>query len=413
MISFWALVAALPTYLLVSSIISFLTNLRNAKKTGLPIVISPIDHLNPLWVAFQKPLGPLLAKLPFGLGNWIRYNKLSWFFDDKYRMHEEHGKVFLHVTPGMNELHSIDPETNAQIFARRKDFEKPEKILKSVTIYGDSITSVTGPDWQRHRRITAPPFNERNCRLVWDESLTQSGQLAKYWSARSDGISPIVRDIASMALNVLATSALGRSWRFCGTEEGEGAEEDPEAVLCRNSLAYLLKSIRFLVLTPLWVYSMPPAVLPGKLSKYVSAHREFRRYMEKMVKEKKAEVATGEISDDTFLNTIVSKSEEFRKLGKPSTIEGASVSGGLYDEEIYGNLFTFNFAGHETTAGTLTYALHLLAVYQQMQDWVREEVLCVYDQCTGPSGTTPSYEAAFPLLKRCLAVMVCLASIPP
>lgn len=195
MLSFWTLSAALAAYLVVSSILSFSRNLRNARKTGLPIVVSPVDHMNPLWVIFQKPLGPLLAKLPFGLGSWVRYNRLSWYFEDKYAMFQEHGKVFIHVTPGMNELHSVDPEVNSQILGRRKDFEKPEQILKSVILYGDSITSVTGSEWQRHRRITAPPFNERNCRLVWDESLNQAGQLATYWSSRgSQGTTPILED---------------------------------------------------------------------------------------------------------------------------------------------------------------------------------------------------------------------------
>lgn len=195
MLSYWMLAVSPAIYLFISSILSFYNNLRLAQKTGLPIVISPVDHMNPVWVVLQKPLSGLLANLPFGLGSWVRYNKLSWFFDDKYAMHQEHGKVFIHVTPGMNELHSIDPEANAQILSRRKDFEKPERILKAVALYGDSVTSVTGSDWQRHRRITAAPFNERNCRLVWDESLDQATQLASHWSSRGPGgTTPILVD---------------------------------------------------------------------------------------------------------------------------------------------------------------------------------------------------------------------------
>lgn len=296
--------------------------------------------------------------------------------------------------------------------ARRKDFEKPEKILKAVTVYGDSISSVTGSEWQRHRRITAPPFNERNCRLVWDESLGQSAQLVSYWSARgSGGICSLTQDIMTMTLNVLATSALGKSWGFRGTEGGESEGlGDTDSMVYRNCLAYLLRSIRFLVLTPLWVYSLPLSVLPGELRKHVSAYRDFRQYMAVMIREKKAEVAAGEISDDTFLNTIVSKSEEFRKQGK-ATVEGVGVSGGLSDDELFGNLFTYNFAGHETTAGALCYALHLLAVYPEVQDWAREEAVCVYDQFASLHGTHPSYEAAFPQLKRCLALMVRLTQL--
>lgn len=215
-----------------------------------------------------------------------------------------------------------------------------------------------------------------------------------------------------MSLNVLATSALGKQWRFHGAEEGdefESPEGASDSIKYRNSLGCLLRSIRFLVLTPLWVYSLPLALLPGALKTFVSAYRDYEGLMKALVKEKKAEVAAaaGQLSDDTFVNTLVSKSEEFRKQDKPP-VEGASASGGLTDDEILGNLFVYNFAGHETTAGTLCFAFHLLAIYPKIQDWVREEVCSVYEQCSGPNATDPTYESAFPQLKRCLSVMVCL-----
>lgn len=415
MIPSWVLFVAPAVYLLVSSLISFSINLRSAKKTGLPVVVSPVDHMNPFWVALQKPLRPFLESLPFGLGSFVRYSHLSWYFEDKYQMHAEHGKVFMIVTPGMNELHSVDPAVNSQVFSRKKDFEKPEKILKSVAIYGDSIASVTNADWQRHRRITVPPFNERNCKLVWGECLSQADQLVSYWSEQgSGGIASTTKDIATLALNILATAAMGRSWKFRGAEGRSKAadDEEQEDMDYRACLAYLLRGIRLLVLTPLWVYSLPLAILPKALRGHVSAYRQFEQFMAQIVKEKKAEVAAGQISDDTFLNTIVSKSEEFTP-GSKSGGEKGSATGGLSDSEVYGNLFTFNFAGHETTAGSVSYALHLLASHPQVQEWAREEVLYVYKQYEGMEDAHPVYEEAFPQLKRVLVVMVSRVKVPP
>lgn len=395
-------------YLLVASIVSFSNNFHAAtyRRTGLPVVISPVDHLNPVWIALQKPLRPFLENLPFGLGSFVRYSHLSWFFDDKYRMHEEHGKIFMVVTPGMNELHSVDPDVNSQILSRRKDFEKPEKILKAVVIYGDSIASVTNKDWQRHRRITVPPFNERNCKLVFNESLRQADQLASYWSGHgSEGIATSTKDIATVALNILATAAMGRSWKFRGAEGGRSAIEDEEDMDYRACLAYLLRGIRLLILTPLWVYSLPPAILPKFLQGHVLAYRKLEQFMAQMIREKKTEVAAGQISDDTFLNMIVSKSDDFTPKARSNGEEG-SVNEGLSDSELCGNVFTFNFAGHETTAGSVTYALHLLAVYPRIQEWVREEVLHMYRQYEGVETSSLVYDEVFPQLKRVLAVMV-------
>lgn len=41
---------------------------------------------------------------------------------------------------------------------------------------------------------------------------------------------------------------------------------------------------------------------------------------------------------------------------------------------IYGNMFIFNFASHDTTAQTLKFTIHLLAAHPEVQDWMREEL---------------------------------------
>jgi hypothetical protein len=44
-------------------------------------------------------------------------------------MHHEFGKVFVHVTPGGNELFVADPAVADHILSRKKDFIKPISML--------------------------------------------------------------------------------------------------------------------------------------------------------------------------------------------------------------------------------------------------------------------------------------------
>lgn len=421
MIPLWTMLAIPVLYAFLKSIFTFTTNLRNARKTGLPIVISPVSRINPLWMIFHKSLTPYLRKLPFGLGSFERYSSLSWYFTDKYHLHEELGKTFICVTPGMNEMNSVDPDVNAQIFARRNDFEKPGWILRTITLMGESITSVTGYHWQRHRRITTPPFNERNCGLIWRESLDQASQLGRHWSDKGrDGLSTLHRETMVVMLNILATSALGQSWAFVGSEDGESQERprfegDDVYLVYRSSLLTLVSSVPLITMTPLWVFKIPPHFIPfAALREYVTAHQSFRRILERMIEETRAELAAGkQVGDSTFLTAIVSKSEEFNKQDKPCIVEaGVDVVGGLSTDELMGNLFIFSFAGHETTAGTLNYALHLFAVYPETQSWVREEVDRVYQQFEQNGTANLIYNEVYPLLKRCLATMVTSSGMP-
>src|SRR5438552_2199471 len=51
-----------------------------------------------------------------------------------------------------------------------------------------------------------------------------------------------------------------------------------------------------------------------------------------------------------------------------------SEAKGMPVEEIYGNTFVINFAGHDTTAKTLAPATILLAANPEIQEWITEEV---------------------------------------
>lgn len=51
--------------------------------------------------------------------------------------------------------------------------------------------------------------------------------------------------------------------------------------------------------------------------------------------------------------------------------------GGLTEEEVYSNLFVFNFAGHDVTANSLAIGICLLATRPDIQDWIAEEINAV------------------------------------
>ena len=81
----------------------------------------------------------------------------------------------------------------------------------------------------------------------------------------------------------------------------------------------------------------------------------------------------------------------------------AHHQGGLTEKEIYGNMFVFNFAGHDTTAHTLAFAMVILSAHPSVQDWLSQELQHVLGD-TKPEDW--GYTQVFPRLKRCLAVLV-------
>ncbi|TGO54310.1 hypothetical protein BCON_0109g00210 [Botryotinia convoluta] len=76
---------------------------------------------------------------------------------------------------------------------------------------------------------------------------------------------------------------------------------------------------------------------------------------------------------------------------------------GLTEEEIYGNLFVYNFAAHDTTAVILNWTIYLLAAHPEVQDWISEEINTVI---TNDMPSTWDFKEIYPRLNRCLAIML-------
>ena len=95
------------------------------------------------------------------------------------------------------------------------------------------------------------------------------------------------------------------------------------------------------------------------------------------------------------------------RASQTSVDQKASTMGshqdGLTEEEVYGNVFVFNFAGHDATANSLAKGIYLLATRPDIQDWISEEINAVLN---GIEPSESSYETKFARLPRCLAVVV-------
>jgi cytochrome P450 len=76
------------------------------------------------------------------------------------------------VGPGGANLQIANAEIIAEVGHRWKDFSKQVENYQTMTVFGSNILSTEGSTWQRHRKITAPPFNERNSGYVFSPDLS-------------------------------------------------------------------------------------------------------------------------------------------------------------------------------------------------------------------------------------------------
>lgn len=97
------------------------------------------------------------------------------------------------------------------------------------------------------------------------------------------------------------------------------------------------------------------------------------------------------------------REEQQKESGNEDT--KSKYGAGLSDQEILGNLFMFTIAGHETSSTSLRFAFVLLAMHQDIQDWLYEGIKeAVADE---PEDLAKwDYVRVFPKLIAPLCVMV-------
>lgn len=220
---------------------------------------------------------------------------------------------------------------------------------------------------------------------MWTEALALANDMLRYWASKKT-IKSSAEDLRTLSLHILSRAGFGKSFKFEGADERDMStspssnyKESLQTIL-ENCVLILAFGTKFLAIP--W--------LPRKFQLVHEAWISFHAYMTNMYEEEKRAFAEGKTSDHNLLTLMVRASQD------------NTESQGLTEGEIYGNMFAFNFAGHDTTANTFTFALHFLVAYPDVQDWLSEEIQRVFGD-RDPSQW--DYRADFPHLKRCLSVM--------
>jgi hypothetical protein len=164
----FALLGAILTAVVVIKVVGFWSSLNQARRFA---AASPIPYVTVYWYResglfwlLSPWFAPFLEKLPFRLGHWVHYKKrdFSWAHKGKLPREELRSEVFWTAAVDGCLLHVSDPDVVSEIVHRWKDFPKAERYYWDLTWFGDNVITTEGADWQRHRKVTGPSFNERN-----------------------------------------------------------------------------------------------------------------------------------------------------------------------------------------------------------------------------------------------------------
>ncbi len=281
-------------------------------------------------------------------------------------------------------------------FEEFKSRDSSKWATEPLEVYGPCISTASAIDWPRHRKVLATPFNENIMRFVWDESLHQARDMLEAWTSSGEPqVSDFAKDTRTLSLNVLAATGFQHSYKFRSSSSQPGTDEvgsyrDALQTVLDNAITLMVVSPRLLQLP----------LLPGSWTRIGKAAAEFRQYMVHMLDEETFLLRQGKMGTGSLMTSFV-RALDTRQEEESAANSNKGPPKGMTIDEIFGNIFVINFAGHDTTANTLAFSMLQLAANPEVQDWVSEEV----QEITGNKEKW-DYNELFSSLKRCRAVLV-------
>jgi cytochrome P450 len=383
-----AIILAVVFYGLVQvgrPLIALYGHLRAARSTGLPFKVIPFPPGLFSFFVFQ-----VLKKLGLLEPGTKLHKLLTMGRPDGYELHEEMGDVFLTVSPMGLTMIVADPKVVTTVNGKRAAFSKPPNTGAIINIYGRNVINTDGDIWRFHRRVTGPVFSERIHGDVWREGRRQAEFMMQSWTpttSTSLRAGSIGDDLFRLGLNVITGSAYGTplAWNSnppCAVQT---------SLSYRESMEQLNAHLMPIFLTPHSALRL--ARKDSTWGRAWEAYTSFGGYMKGMLEQEKEKPAAP--GEENLISVLLrAQAENDDKLGRP-----------MSESEVMGNMFIMLFAGHETTANTLHYALLSLALNPDIQDALLIEIDSIFERALKEGRTELDYEKDFSRARWAFATM--------
>ncbi|KAK0452607.1 cytochrome P450 [Armillaria borealis] len=215
-------------------------------------------------------------------------------------------------------------------------------------MWGMNLFAADGDVWRKHRRVVGPVFNNKLYKSVWNQTQMTYNEML-------------------LTLSVIAVCGFGFSIAWDEpeiSEDGSMSVQEALRIVTDNSA---------LAFAPKWV---AVSVTSGfSFRDYRMGQEQLSKFLKEQVIRRRAAILHDEIDaskSDTVFDLLIKAREN--EEGKYS----------MNSEELIGNAFIMLFAGHETAAQSLAATLGFLAVHDEIQEEVYQEIKSVLSDHPDP-----------------------------
>ncbi|KAJ7041360.1 cytochrome P450 [Mycena alexandri] len=260
---------------------------------------------------------------------------------------------------------SMDVARQVLALSLKGQFEKSEESTSFIRFWGRNLFTENGAEWSRHRRIMNPAFSPETYALVWDEATSVYREMvdAEGWAGEDEVTIPAMNPFSSkFALIIIGRCGFGQPMPWKTAPNASGIQmtlSEAIGIVSRSTIARLV--------TPRWVYRLPIRWLRNIETAWKRVDAELKH----LVASRRAEMASAKE------RTGSERKDVFRLMIRASDGQGTLS---MSDEELAGNTYLLLMAGHESTARTLDAVIGFLALYEDIQEEVYNEIRSVVSE---------------------------------
>lgn len=333
------------------------SNAVAAARSGLPVV-APGPRGNPL-------LGNLLAMqrmdmLQFYTQHWRQYGDVV-----RFRM----GPLVQHLV--------VQPDHVKHVLATNSDnYTKGIGMAKLKMLLGNGLFTSEGAFWQQQRRIMQPPFTHKGVARLADDMTAITSAMLDHWQtlATYRHTVDVSFEMMRLALNIIAKTTL---------------DIDANQMASTTYHAFT-DALEFILARTVTLLDVPLFVPTAQNRRFNAAIATLDRIIYGIIAERRRRQS----NKSDMLSMLLQARDE--QTGQEMT------EGQLRDE-----VMTIFFAGHETTALTLTWIWYLLAQHPEVETKLYAELDYVLH------GRTPTLEDAPKLVYTRMVIEEAMRLYPP
>ncbi|CAL5044597.1 unnamed protein product [Urochloa decumbens] len=282
-----------------------------------------------------------------------------------------HGKVFVSWSGAMPTLCAGTYDMVKRVLSDKTGlYAKPDPGPTILSLLGMGLVFTEGEDWARHRRVVHPAFAMDKLKSMAGTMAACAGEVVQDWEARvatapgGKATVEVGQQFTELTADVISHTAFGSSFR-----------RGKEVFMAQREL----QGIAFAAINSVRFPGMGYVPTKANLRRW-RLERKVRGTLMDIIRERVAAAGEARGYGSDLLGLML---EANAAAGAASKKAAAAI---MSMDEIIDECKTFFFAGHDTTAQLLTWAMFLLGTHQDWQRRLREEVL---RECGGGAGAPP------------------------